>query len=348
MEYNIDTYNKLLKYYIFINVINNIDIDITLLQPFNASEIESQIENILSRIKATLVSIQTEIERKRLIDLDYAVYYPITEVGNIIKVEGHEKNLTTNMNDSYTRFRFMPHPSIVNDSIGDDLLNLITTCTFVDNFIIFLITSNSNSYNQLIRQRILIFFKGIKIHQNFENYDFSYLKPLLQNENTENTHESPGRKKKRLPFEPGNVYNYELPSINHQKIDNAINKLRGALIKYDLQSNDEDTFNYSICKELIDTSDPKYRLCTSIDEMKTILQNDNITQIKLKNIKSLYNLRSSGRILNSSGLREMIDELERNNSNKGGYYNSRLNWLFHLQGIFVVVASAFYSTITFE
>jgi hypothetical protein len=162
------------------------------------------------------------------------------------------------------------------------------------------------------------------------------------------------RKKKRSRFEPGNVYNYELPIFNRPKIDNAINKLKGALIKYDLQYNNEDAFDYSICKELIDTKvdtkDPEYHLyslCTSIYEMKTILQNEKISPIKLHNIKALYNL-PYGNILNSSGLREMIDELDRNNSNKGGYYNSRLNWLFHLQGIFVVVASAFYSTITFE
>jgi hypothetical protein len=197
IQYNLDTYNKFLKYYIFINVINNIDIDINILRPDNESEIETQIKNIISMIIKTLVSIRSEIEGNNLFNNVLAVNYPIKkdEYDKIIKVEGYDKNLTTNLNNPYNRFRFMPHPSITNKKdkvekdkvekdkeeedkedivIDDDLLYLILNFTFIDNFRDFLIISNSNSYNRIIHNRIFLFYDWYLIffHGNHTYYGF--------------------------------------------------------------------------------------------------------------------------------------------------------------------------------
>jgi hypothetical protein len=396
IQYNLDTYNKFLKYYIFINVINNIDIDINILRPDNESEIETQIKNIISMIIKTLVSIRSEIEGNNLFNNVLAVNYPIKkdEYDKIIKVEGYDKNLTTNLNNPYNRFRFMPHPSITNKKdkvekdkvekdkeeedkedkykykeeedkedivIDDDLLYLILNFTFIDNFRDFLIISNSNSYNRIIHNRIFLFFNYFCNY--FREYDFSYLNPLLQNDETENNDRLQIRKKKRTPFESGNLSYYERIDVDHKRIDDAITELNGALISYSLYYKGKDEFDYSTCQQFIEKNknDPVYknkdvdknvnykiRLCNAIKNIYNILNDDKITNIKLYKINSLYN-QQYGRILESSGLKEKIVNLINDNNRKGGSSEySRLNWLFHLQGIFVVVASAFYSTITFE
>jgi hypothetical protein len=182
MEYDLDTYDKFFKYYIFINVINKKNIKLP--QPCIDSEIQSQIENIISSIIETLVSIRKEIEDNKLFDICLAVGYPIKKLDydKIKRVEGSHKNLTTNSNDPYNRFRFMPYPSIISKDknlyIDDDLLELIINFEYIDNFHHFLIKANSNSYNKIINYRIFSFLKGIETDQDFKKYDFSYLDPF--------------------------------------------------------------------------------------------------------------------------------------------------------------------------
>lgn len=168
-------------------------------------------------------------------------------------------------------------------------------------------------------------------------------------------------KRKKKTFIPGNLSYYERIDVDHENIDSAITGLRGALAGYHSNRQSEDNFDYSSCLKLIEQNEPvdenkmfdnnlkcKIRLCNSIKKMYTILDHPNIPDAKLNNIKALYNL-PYGNILKSSGLKEKIGNLIKEKNRKGGsseYY--RLHWLFHLQGIFVVVASAFYSTLTFE
>lgn len=170
-------------------------------------------------------------------------------------------------------------------------------------------------------------------------------------------------KRKKKPFIPGNLSKYERIDVDHENIDTAIIELKGALVSYSLYYKGEDNFDYLTCQTFIENNknEPvdktkdvdkhvnyKIRLCKAINDIYNILNDGKITDIKLDRIKSLYN-KPYGIILKSSGLKEKILNLIKDKNRKGGsseYY--RLHWLFHLQGIFVVVASAFYSTLTFE
>jgi hypothetical protein len=164
-------------------------------------------------------------------------------------------------------------------------------------------------------------------------------------------------KKKLKKSKEGNLVEYKRIKVLHNKFDSIINVLNGALKRYNSQFQSEDEFDYSICVELInkdktehidDKDLNKLYICNAINELKRFLENEIISDLQFNKIKALYN-QPYGNMLVKSGLREMTEELQRKKINKGGsleYY--RLNWLFHLQGIFVVVASAFYSTITFE
>jgi hypothetical protein len=336
--------------YILTTIINSLDIESckTKLQ-YLKNKLKTNINNLIQTRKKNITLINNELSCDKVIQIRNSSF---TELQSIVTYEEL---------DSYIKYNFDLQLNVIDDNT--DIQELL------DNFkYIFLLEHDkyfdpswiffrSNWFISTYGSHLL-YNDFIKLSKNtfpLENIEengiirYNECVKIIESEMVSPIH----NKKKIRKSKEGNLAVYKRIQVLHDKFDSAVNELQGALQRYNSQFQSEDKFDYSICEKLTNKDGTEYmdvkdltkqRICNAIKEVKSFLEKQYITDIQLTKVNSLYN-QTYGHLLKSSGLKEMIKDLNR----KGGSLEySRLNWLFHLQGIFVVVASAFYSTLTFE